>query len=141
MENGIKEIDVLLGAMNAELRGGDYVFCTTNSAVLDDSVLRLNPIGFFREQEGISLIIEKTDADKFGIAYDSIYSLISLTVHSSLDAVGLTSAIAGKLAAENISANVVAAYYHDHIFVQKEKAEKALEAIKELQSQHKRGSK
>ena len=67
--------------------------------------------------------------------FDTVYKLISLTVHSSLNAVGLTAAIATKLASEDISANVVAAYYHDHIFIQKEKAGLAMEAIMELQAE------
>jgi len=137
MKSGIKEIDILLGSMNAELRDENYVFFTTNSHIPDDSILKMNPIAFFREREGMSYVVEKKEADQLGIAYDAVYSLISLTVHSSLDAVGLTSAVAGKLASENISANVVAAYYHDHIFVQREKAKQALNAIKELQTQHK----
>ncbi|MEY8611425.1 ACT domain-containing protein [Parabacteroides segnis] len=69
------------------------------------------------------------------IRFDTVYKLISLTVHSSLNAVGLTAAIATKLASKDISANVVAAYYHDHIFVQKEKAGPAMEAIMELQAE------
>ena len=63
----------------------------------------------------------------------SVYRLITLNVHSSLDAVGLTAAFSAKLTEKNISANVIAAYYHDHIFVPKEKAEQALNAILELQ--------
>jgi hypothetical protein len=53
-------------------------------------------------------------------------------VHSSLDAVGLTAAVANKLASREISANVVAAYYHDHIFVRKEKADIAMAALEEF---------
>lgn len=54
---------------------------------------------------------------------------ITLTIHSSLDAVGITAAVSTKLAEQGISANVIAAYYHDHIFVQAEKAELAIEAL------------
>lgn len=57
---------------------------------------------------------------------------ITLTIHSSLDAVGLTAAVSTKLAEKDISANVIAAYYHDHIFVQSEKAELAMEALGEF---------
>ena len=53
-------------------------------------------------------------------------------IHSSLEAVGLTAAVSTKLATKGISANVIAAYYHDHIFVSAEKAELALLALKEL---------
>ncbi len=62
-------------------------------------------------------------AEKAQLAYESKFNQITLTVHSSLDAVGLTAAVATKLASYGISANVVAAYYHDHIFVQTEKAD------------------
>ena len=87
----------------------------------------------FQEKEGVTLIITKQQAIDSHIDYESVYKLISLNVHSSLDAVGLTAAFSAKLAEKNISANVVAAYYHDHIFVPEEKAEQALMAICELQ--------
>ena len=66
------------------------------------------------------------------LAFESVFRGITLTIHSSLDAVGLTAAVSGKLAANNISANVIAAYYHDHIFVQTEKAELALKVLNEF---------
>lgn len=93
----------------------------------------LNPIGIFHEKEGVTFILEQQDAVNKKIHYQSVYRLITLNVHSSLDAVGLTAAFSAKLAEKNISANVVAAYYHDHIFVPEEKAEQALNAILELQ--------
>jgi hypothetical protein len=52
--------------------------------------------------------------------------MITLNVHSSLEAIGLTAAVAGRLALHGISANVVAAYYHDHIFVPTADAERAV---------------
>jgi hypothetical protein len=64
-------------------------------------------------------------AEKAQLAYKGKFKQITLTVHSSLDAVGLTAAVATKLASYGISSNVVAAYYHDHIFVQTEKADSA----------------
>ena len=84
---------------------------------------------FFKEKEGITLIIEKQEADKLGFSYPSVYAWISLTVHSSLEAVGLTAAFSNVLAKENISCNVIAGYYHDHIFVPIKDAEKALSAL------------
>ena len=80
------------------------------------------------------MILRRETARKNGIAVDSVFRLISLHVHSSLNAVGLTAAISTKLAGEGISANVVAAY-HDHIFVPSQQADRALAAIKALQSE------
>ena len=57
---------------------------------------------------------------------------ITLDVHSSLEAVGLTAAVSAALAEENISCNVVAAYYHDHLFVPVADAERAMETLMRL---------
>lgn len=110
----------------------DFVFCSFPT--LDwDQMRELNPIGIFHEKEGVTFILDTKNAVDKKIDYLSVYRLITLNVHSSLDAVGLTAAFSAKLAEKNISANVVAAYYNDHIFVPEEKAEQALEAILELQ--------
>ena len=110
----------------------DFVFCSFPT--LDwDQMRELNPIGIFHEKEGVTFILDTKNAVDKKIDYLSVYRLITLNVHSSLDAVGLTAAFSAKLAEKNISANVVAGYFHDHIFVPEEKAEQALEAILELQ--------
>jgi len=92
----------------------------------------LSPLACFVEEEGLTLIVSVASAEKAQLAYEGKFKQITLTVHSSLDAVGLTAAVATKLASYDISANVVAAYYHDHIFVQTEKADEALMALNEF---------
>ena len=129
---GIKELQTLLANVDPVLDERSFVFCTFPDFNSND-ICRLNPIGMFQEKEGVTLIITKQQAIDSHIDYESVYKLISLNVHSSLDAVGLTAAFSAKLAEKNISANVVAAYYHDNIFVPEEKAEQALMAICELQ--------
>ncbi len=129
---GIKELQTLLANVDPVLDERSFVFCTFPD-FNSNGICRLNPIGMFQEKEGVTLIITKQQAIDSHIDYESVYKLISLNVHSSLDAVGLTAAFSAKLAEKNISANVVAAYYHDHIFVPEEKAEQALMAICELQ--------
>lgn len=55
--------------------------------------------------------------------------MITLTVHSNLNAVGFLAAVAAKLAEHQISVNVVSAFYHDHLFVPDEKAEQAMQIL------------
>lgn len=81
----------------------------------------------------MTLIVPQHEADAADLSYEGVYRAITLTVHSSLSAVGLTAAVASTLADHGISANVVAAYYHDHVFVPADGAEAAVSALKALQ--------
>jgi hypothetical protein len=89
-------------------------------------------LGSFKEKEGITLILTKEYADLMELPYISIMSWISLEIHSSLEAVGLTAAFSKVLADANISCNVVAGYYHDHIFVLNQDAQRAIDLLKSL---------
>lgn len=129
---GIVELDELLKTMNPVIQHGEYVFCTVAGEKEISDYVTLNPRGCFWEPEGLTLILSVEDADKAQLAYESKFKQITLMIHSSLDAIGLTDAIASKLASVGISANMVAAYYHDHIFVQTEKAQEALVALQQL---------
>ena len=117
---GIKNLDKLLKNISPKLHDDEFVFCSFKSAYYGDFA-SLNPIASFAEDEGLTLILLKDHADNQHIPYDVLFKLITLTVHSSLKSVGLTAAVTSKLAEYEISANVVAAYYHDHIFVPYEK--------------------
>jgi hypothetical protein len=128
---GEKDLDKLLAGMAPELLDGEYVFCTFQHARYGDRH-ELEPIAAVRETEGLTLIIPKTRADANSLPYDSVQKCITLRIHSSLDAVGLTAAFSRVLSSHGISANVVAGYYHDHIFVQSEQAENAMQALAEF---------
>ena len=84
------------------------------------------PIASFTEAEGLTLVLLKDSAEQSGLDWQEEYRCITLGVHSSLQAVGLTAAVAGALAENGISANVIAAYFHDHVFIPSELASKAL---------------
>jgi len=128
--SGITELDELLKSMEPTLLLPEFVFCTVSGPLID--YVALNPIATFVESEGLTLVLQKEVAQQAGLQFEGAFRQITLTVYSSLEAVGLTAAVSEKLAAKGISANVVAAYYHDHIFVQSAKAEKALCALKEF---------
>jgi hypothetical protein len=126
----IIDLNELLASMAPHLNEGEYVFCSLEGEYGD--YIHLNPITAFRETEGLSLVIAKQNAVDNDISFESTFRMITLTVHSSLEAVGLTAAVAAKLTEHNISANVIAAYHHDHILVQTEKAEMAMTALSEI---------
>lgn len=128
---GENNLQKLLASMAPELLDGEFVFCTFKNARYGDFA-ELEPIAAVKETEGLTLVIPKTRADEQNLTYDSVFKGITLTVHSSLDAIGLTAAFSDKLAEYGISANVIAGYYHDHIFVQNEHAARAVAALKTL---------
>jgi uncharacterized protein len=127
-ETNLKE---LISHMRPMLDPEPYVFCTFASKSLNE-LAEYNPIGMFSETEGLTAILPVERARELGLAEAEWFRRITLTVHSSLAAVGLTAAISAALASKGISANVVAAYFHDHVFVPEEKAEQALETLRKL---------
>jgi hypothetical protein len=104
------------------LNKGAYVFTT----VTNNQVARSETLFEFKEEEGTTIVLEQSKADELGLSYEYISSWISLKIHSSLDAVGLTAAFSTELTKYNISCNVVAGYYHDHIFVDQKDGQKAI---------------
>ncbi|WP_201593305.1 ACT domain-containing protein [Psychrobacter sp. Pi2-51] len=128
--SGITDINELLGSMQPALVDELFVFCTVKGQLAE--YVKLAPLATFVEPEGLTLVLTKDNADEAGLQYEGVFRQITLTVHSSLEAVGLTAAVSTKLTSKGISANVIAAYYHDHIFVSDDKAEQALSALKEL---------
>lgn len=83
----------------------------------------------FREEEGWTVVLRKAMAEQLGIPFTYTARWLTLSVHSSLEAVGLTAAFSNALAKDHISCNVVAGYYHDHIFVAPEDAERAMAVL------------
>ena len=124
--NGEMELSKLLQQMAPVLHNGEYVFCKLPA---HQDIPWSMVIGTFREAEGTTLILERSSADRLELPYSFIAAWITLNVHSALEAVGLTAAVAKALARANISCNVVAAYYHDHLFVPYDRREEAMEVL------------
>ena len=125
--SGEKELNKIIGNLQPRLNEGEYVFCTVPMGGVKVSMEVV--IGSFREREGMTVVLSKDVADGLGLSYDLVHSWITLNIHSSLEAVGLTAAFSSALSKENISCNVIAAYYHDHIFVSREDSSRALEVL------------
>jgi hypothetical protein len=127
---GERDLAALLGGMKPEMREGIFVFCT----LAKDARLPagLAPLLTFREAEGTTLVFRRDEAERVGLAGQFASRLITLTVHSSLDAVGLLAAITARLAGAGISVNAVSAFYHDHLFVPEHRADEALRLLQSM---------
>ncbi|QFT31862.1 ACT domain protein [Labrenzia sp. THAF82] len=128
---GETELSELISHMRPMLDPEPYVFCTFEARAPGD-LAQYEPIGLFSETEGTTAILPVERARELGLADAEWYRRITLTVHSSLEAVGLTAAVSAALAEKAIPANVVAAYFHDHVFVPAERAQDALEVLRDL---------
>ena len=126
---GETNLEKLLQGMKPVLNEGEFVFCKVDSF---QQAATLNPVCIFQEQEAVTVVLPKHQADDEALPYSVICAWITLTVHSSLEAVGLTAAVSKALTEANISCNVVAAYYHDHIFVPVKDATRAMEVLLKL---------
>ena len=126
---GELRLNKLIQSMRPRLNTGDYVFVLKPTSIQIPSA---DIVMLFQEKEGTTLILERQNADDLGLSCDFISAWITLDAHSSLEAVGLTAAVSNELAKNNMSCNVIAAYFHDHIFVAKNDAEKAMKVLTEL---------
>jgi uncharacterized protein len=128
LPQGEANLSVLLKNMKPILNEGEWVIHSVgriNEFKLEDVYCSV------KEKEGIT-VIKKNVADGKSIKYSTVFSWITLEVHSSLEAVGLTAAFSTALAKANISCNVIAGFYHDHIFVPKKDTQKAIEILTKL---------
>lgn len=128
---GEKNLKTLLSNLSPVLIEETFVFCTFPKGSYADFT-EIHPKAFIMEREGLSLVLEKKVADSHGFNYSGEFSCISLEVHSSLEAVGLTAVISGVLATHEISVNMIAGYHHDHLFVPVANAPLAMDLLRNL---------
>ncbi len=123
----------MISGMTPELRPGIFVFVTTDDPNLIAS-LSSKAISIFKEDEGTSMIVTADLAETFMLNVEQPMRCITLNVFSSLEGVGLTSAVSGALGDSAIPCNMVAAFHHDHVFVPSEMCDRAMEILLSLQS-------
>lgn len=131
MPSPISRLPQLLQNMQPILHDGVYVFVTLAAGA---AAVGLEPVATFCEEEGMTMIVEEGLALRAGLTPLLRAAWITLRVHSNLHAVGLTAAVAAALAEAGISCNMVAAAFHDHLFVPVESADAALAALLQLQA-------
>ena len=130
MMSGERDLNTLLQGMKPEMQEGVFVFCTLPEGKRIPE--NLKPVHIFHEREGTAFVVRREEAEAAGLPWQFASRLITLTVHSSLEAVGFLAAIAAPLAEAGISVNAVSAFYHDHLFVPVERAEEAQRLLQRL---------
>ena len=127
----VSDLGQLLGALNPRLNAGVYVFLTLSEGQdLDPSAV----VATMREPEGTSVIVAAGAAAAAGFPPSPLFAWITLSVHSDLQAVGLTAEFSRALGEAGIGCNVVAGAQHDHMFVPAGQAEVAMSELRALQS-------
>lgn len=123
---GETDLSSLLRSLDPVLHPGEFVFCTAADS------RGVEAVATFREPEGMTLICRRADAERAGLSCSFRCRMITLNVHSSLEAVGLLAAVTGELARRGIAVNAVSAWYHDHLFVAPARADEAVAALAEM---------
>lgn len=123
---GETNLQSLIANMEPILNDGEYVFVSLSSI---ESIPSAMIVSTMKEKEGITVVLSKADAENLGLKFEFVASWITLNIHSSLEAVGLTAAFSTELGRNDISCNVIAGFYHDHIFVDKKDKNKAMDVL------------
>lgn len=126
---GERKLVKLLQEMTPEVHPEVFAFCCFPDRQLPPG---LTPVGTFHEAEGLTAIVPLQQAQAQGLPHQFECRLVTLTVHSALDAVGFLARISAALAAQGIACNVVSGFHHDHLFVPSERLDDALIALDEL---------
>ena len=130
---GERDLAKLLENMKPEMHEDVFVFCSISN---DEKIpATLDPVHIFREREGITFVVRQDEAESAALPYQFASRLITLTVHSSLEAIGLLAAVTARLAKSGISVNAVSAFYHDHLFVPEHRADEALQLLRDMARQ------
>ncbi|HRK43966.1 MAG TPA: ACT domain-containing protein [Gemmobacter sp.] len=124
---GETDLQRLIKGMEPALMGCDWGYGC--AAALPEGMV---PFATVAEAEGLTILARMDELAAAGIPAQGPMARITLTIHSSLEAVGLTAAVSAALARRGISANMIAGWHHDHIFLPADKAEAAMAALREL---------
>lgn len=131
MSVGEQELDILLASMNPTIHPDTFVFITLSKS--EKAPPSLQPqVMVFQEAEGLTVITSKLAAEGMGLEYAFPCRMITLNIHSSLDAVGFLARILDTLKHLGIGVNPVSGFFHDHLFVPINKEELVLKALRDM---------
>ena len=130
---GSTNLSHLLASMSPELRDETFVFITIKP---DAPLPNIEPVMQFNEAEGVTLIAPMDGAKKANLAYEFPCRMITLNIHSSLEAVGFLAVITTHLAKLNIGVNPVSGFYHDHLLIPEDRAADVMAALAQLSQKY-----
>lgn len=125
-------LPTLLRDLRPVMAAEAYTFCVANDVKILSEEIRV--FAMIREPEGVTVVAPEKDLRQAGLSGAGSWAKITLDVHSSLAAVGLTAVIAQALTRKGISANILAGFYHDHVFVPWERRNDALGILESFSS-------
>lgn len=120
---GLTNLHEILGALRPSVRTGRFV------VVSSPTPPTWTPRRASSRRRSTTLILTQDAADAAGLPYDAVFGWITLQVHSSLESVGITSAVSTALARVGISCNVLAGFYHDHLLVPVDDVDEAVDVL------------
>ena len=126
---GSTNLPHLLASMSPVLREETFVFITMNA---DAPLPDISPVMQFIEVEGRTLIASLEEAKRTKLSYEFPCRMITLNIHSSLEAVGFLAVITTHLAKLNVGVNPVSGFYHDHLFIPEDRASDVMQALADL---------
>lgn len=124
--SGNTNLQEVLNSLQVSCDEVEYGFATVAD---DTTAFNGEVLCVFHEAEGLTIIASKNYLSAKSFAFEGTYAKLTIEVHTSLELVGLTAVLAKALADNGISANVIAAYYHDHVFVQYDVRQKAADIL------------
>lgn len=127
--SGETDLNVLLKTLTGDLHPDTFVFATLPTRDVPDGIA---PMMRFEEAEGTTLILRQSEAQAHEIASEFPSRMITLNVHSALEAVGFMAVIAARLAAKGMGVNPVAGFFHDHIFVPEGREAEAMAVLEDI---------
>jgi hypothetical protein len=123
--SGESDLASMLETLSVSRRPGTFVVSSSQNQVGVGDGVHATIV----ENEGVSVVADLGAANENGWAYDFECAWLTVDVHSSLDAVGLTAAVAERLASRGIACNVLAGFYHDHLLVAVDRADEAIASL------------
>ncbi|MBL8824927.1 MAG: ACT domain-containing protein [Planctomycetia bacterium] len=111
--------------LQPRLHDGVYVYCCATQ----EYAIPTSAVCVVCEPEGNTLILPEQEAQRLELKPGFRAAWITLDTQTNLTDVGITAVISQALAEQGISCNMVAGYYHDHLFVPAERGEEAIRLI------------